>query len=466
MRRFAALCAALEDAPDPEARTAALAGWLATADEPDRAQGVALLAGRRPRRVATGAELRAWAAAAAGIPDWLVEDCRRATGDLAETLAHLPPAPMAAEEGLVAELTRLAALAGADAAARQAALRAAWNRMEPPARLVLNRLATGGFRLTLPVPVLAAALARATGADPAAAAAGLAGGWTADRGLAALAATGGARPLPFAPVSVLETIEALGPCADWVAEWDRDAPRVQLLRQDGALHVWTAAEPLTAPALAPLGPHLPEGAALAGWLMTRDGPRFMAQDWLMPTAPLPERRARLEAWAATLPPGLPLDLAPLLPATGWPALDAARHRARAHGATGLLLRRIDGIEERRWPAPPLRLRAVLTQAQADGGALMLALRAGDALVPIARIAPALPPEEATALFGWIRANIRERAGPVLVLPPLQVFEIAFDTATPAPRRKAGLALTGARLTRWLRDGAEADTLEDLRALIG
>jgi hypothetical protein len=65
------------------------------APEADRLWCIALLSGRRPRRMITTTKLREWAAERAGIPLWLFEACYPVVGDLSETIALVLPEPRA-----------------------------------------------------------------------------------------------------------------------------------------------------------------------------------------------------------------------------------------------------------------------------------------------------------------------------------------------------------------------------------
>jgi DNA ligase-1 len=91
MKRFAALFSALDQTNSTKAKTAALAEYFADAPEADRLWCIALLSGRRPRRMITTTKLREWAAERAGIPLWLFEACYPVVGDLSETIALVLP---------------------------------------------------------------------------------------------------------------------------------------------------------------------------------------------------------------------------------------------------------------------------------------------------------------------------------------------------------------------------------------
>jgi len=91
MKAFAELFAALDGTTRTNAKVAALADYFRTAAPEDAAWAMAFLAGRKPKRPISSTKLRTWAAEAAGIPDWLFEECYDSVGDLAETVALLLP---------------------------------------------------------------------------------------------------------------------------------------------------------------------------------------------------------------------------------------------------------------------------------------------------------------------------------------------------------------------------------------
>ncbi len=524
MRRFAALFAALDGTTRTAEKVAALADYFRSAPEADRVWTVALLSHRRPRRAATSAELRAWAAEAAGIPDWLFEESYAVAGDLAETIAHLLPPPAAPRDrGLAETIADLAALAGQPAEARRAAIRAAWDALDPPGRFLFNKLITGGFRMGVSQGLMTRALAEATGLPAADLAQRLTGDWDPARvGWALLIAGGGdaARPYPFALASQLDADPAtLGVTADWLAEWKWDGIRAQAIRRGGVRALWSRGEELITdrfPDLGPLIDRLPEGTVIDGeivvWPAGADRPapfaalqprigrkavpkrllaeapvRLLAYDLLewqgldLRTAALADRRARLAALAAAQPAGGPLVLSPAVPFADWGALAAARAAARDRGAEGLMLKRIaspyTGGRRRgdwwKWKLDPHTIDAVMVYAQAGHGRraalytdFTFAVRSGEDLVPVAKAYSGLTDAEFAEITAWVRRNTLERFGPVRRVRPELVFEIAFEGVQSSPRHKSGVALRFPRMLRWRRDKgpAEIDTIEALRAL--
>jgi hypothetical protein len=206
MKRFAALFSALDQTNSTKAKTAALAAYFNDAPEADRLWCIALLSGRRPRRMITTTKLREWAAERAGIPLWLFEACYPVVGDLSETIALvLPEATRDTDLPLADWIARLRALDKADEDTRKAAILDAWDSLGPTERFVFNKLLTGGWRMGVSQKLMTRALAQSTGIEEAELTHRLMGDWSArhrhlgepDRG--ARPHRGPVAPLPVLP---------------------------------------------------------------------------------------------------------------------------------------------------------------------------------------------------------------------------------------------------------------------------
>jgi DNA ligase-1 len=524
VQRFAALFAALDATTATGTRTAALAAYFREAAEDDRLWCVALLSGRRPRRAVTATELRAWAAAAAGLPVWLVEEAHPVVGDLAETIALILPPPRAPQDRPLSHwIGLLVALAGRPAEERRAGILAAWDALGGAERFLFNKLITGGFRMGVSRGLMTRALAQATGQPEAGIAQALMGDWSPARttwaALIAGTAAGDGRPYPFALASPLEAgPESLGNATDWLAEWKWDGIRAQLVSRPGAFAIWSRGEELVTdrfPEFAALADALPPGSVIDGevvaWagdrplpfaaLQTRIGRKTVSRQVLaMAPAHLlaydlledagrdlrregfADRRRRLLARLAALPPALPVSASPLVPFRAWTDLAAARAAARDRMAEGLMLKRAASpyVGGRRrgdwwkWKVDPYSIDCVMIYAQSGHGRranlftdFTFAVRDGDALVPFAKAYSGLTDAEFAEITRWVQRNTLERWGPVRRVPPDLVFELAFEGIQASPRHKSGIALRFPRIARWRRDkpAAEIDTLQRLRALL-
>ena len=87
MRRFAALIASFDETTRVNERIDAMVAYFRATDPADAAWAVHFLSGNRPKRLIPVRKLALWAMEQSGIPDWLFEECYRAAGDLAETIA-------------------------------------------------------------------------------------------------------------------------------------------------------------------------------------------------------------------------------------------------------------------------------------------------------------------------------------------------------------------------------------------
>lgn len=412
MKAFAALYARLDASTATRHKLDALEDYLRSAPAADAAWALYFLAGGKPRQTVPTRLLREAAREAAGLPEWLFDESYAAVGDLAETIAHLVPEGSGDDDAGLAEWLeqRLLPLRGAEPDAVRQWLRAAWARLDWNGRFVLCKLITGGLRVGVSRLLVVRALAAVGGLEPAQVAQRMVGYTDAGampdaaRYAALLAPPGSAagegaqpdgRPYPFFLAHPLAGApQALGPPADWFAEWKWDGIRAQLVLRAGSVWLWSRGEelvtdrfPEVATAAAALAGPLGEAAhaglvldgELLGWdaaagrplpfaaLQRRIGRRslgaailrevpvvFVAYDLLehagvdLRGRPLAERRARLEAVLGSAHDSPPagttaLRVSPRVgggPDDDWPRLAALRAQARAQGVEGLMLKQL------------------------------------------------------------------------------------------------------------------------------
>lgn len=436
MRRLAQLILALDTRRGEAERLDALRAHFdaVAAEAPaDAAWALHLLAGGRLRRVwgaaTRQATLRAAAGMASGLPEWLLDACCDATGDLAEAIALLLPPPTRPGNAGLAEWIeqRLPALQALAPAEQPAGLAAAWDELDGPARHLLIQLLGGGARLGVDAALLQRALAAHCGLDATLLAQRLLG-WTSARtppsaarwqALVAPPEVGTPQdgPAPFVADRRLDDAQIqtwLSPPDRWIS-WAYGGLRAQLLRRGGQTWLWADGGRLlndrfpevVAAASAQPDATWPEGAQLDGELLVwpagapspapadrlqrrlaraRPGaalraatpPRFIAHDLLNAAGkadrPLDwtARRAALEALLAPTSASSPavLEVAEVLTAEDAAALAALRERARALGVAGLRVGRRDaapGEAAAFWPLEPQVVQAVLLYAQAGAG---------------------------------------------------------------------------------------------------
>ncbi|MYE00927.1 MAG: ATP-dependent DNA ligase [Alphaproteobacteria bacterium] len=503
MRAFAALLDALAFAPSPAVQVRLMADYLKRAPDFDRGWALAMLAGGFDTACVRPAALHALAAER--VDAEFLRLSLDFVGDPVETAALIWP-----ESGTEPCPPPLAEVAPAlSSISRQAApgLLARWfDRSDLPVRRALAQLAAGR---------------RVPGVTPRLARTALAAAFSADLGAIEEAWHGQAPPYghlfawlegraphpeavagfrPLMPVCPLDetALASLDPaCCRVERQWS--GMRVQLVAESGLHRLYSgsgddvsrlfpeivaAMEGLAGvfdgvlmaacgPDGPPYRPAPPE--ALARRLGRKTVPRrlvaevpvfvrlfdmlFDGGEDIRPL-PLRERRARLEARIANR---TRLDLSPVLAFEAAEAQDAP-----------LVLKPADapylpvGPPWRVRKAPPKTVRALLLAARPGGTGergpdYSVALLRDGAPVAVGDAPCRLESVERDRLDRWVRAHVTGRYGPVRAVEPALVLEVAFETVRPAPRRKAGLALTRPEIVRILWD-LPADAADSVDAL--
>lgn len=512
MIAFARLVDSLALAPRGSVAAVRLVDHFRTEPDPERGWAAAVLTGALPSRRVRSDRLRALAAER--IDSRLLALSQDYVGDVAEALGLAWPAPAPAPPA--PRLSTVARALAAAPAAQLPALLPAWlDGLDAPARRALLKLVSGGLLAGVSPCLVRRALAAFGGVPVARIEEVWHGVEPPYEALFAWLERRAARPrvdarTAFRPFMRATPLERGGfaehdPDA-WRAEWKWDGVRVQIAAAAGRLYARSGDE---------IGAAFPEVlAGLAGdavlegeLLVVRDDGaapfdglrrrlgRKTASRRLLDDLParvrlfdilyergrdlrrlsFDERRARLEAWHAGAAPAR-LDLSPLLPFADRPALERLRARARRAGVAGLMLKRRDGRYEAgersaawlSWTLDPLRADCVLMYAGRGRHAVYtLGCWRGDTLVPVARTAAGTTAGDAARIDEWVGGNTVERHGPLRAVAPGLVFEIAFDSVAPAPRRKAGLALRAPRIVRvcWDKPPERAAGLETLSAML-
>lgn len=424
MKAFADLYTALDETTKTTAKVEALVAYFAQANPRDAAWAVSFLIGRKPRQAVPAKKMRAWAAAEAGIPDWLLGECYDAVGDAAETIALLLPPPDRSSNRPLADWVEsvLLPLRNHDEETQRQILLDTWRAMDHSQRFVWNKLISGAFRVGVSAQLVTRALAKLGKLEPGTVAHRLMGDWTpsADFFQSLLdpdsSDTDLSRPYPFCLAHPIDEAGQGGPAglgdpAAWQAEWKWDGIRCQLIQRSGETFLWTRGEELVTeryPELAGLGPMLPDGSVIDGEILVyRDGlvqpfaqlqrrigrktvgktllkevpVALFAFDLLedsgedLRALPLRDRRARLAAIVAATNIPTRLILSPTVPGASWDELAEARAGSRDRLAEGLMLKRLDSIyhvgrvrgDWWKWKIAPMTVDAVLTSARRGSG---------------------------------------------------------------------------------------------------
>jgi DNA ligase-1 len=426
MKRFSRLYTELDAQTATNAKVAALKAYYADSAPEDAAWATYFLAGGKPRQVVPTRALRAIATRAAGIEEWLFEECYQAVGDLAETIAHVLPEGHGDDDAGLAHWIekRLLPMKGLAPAEIEARLLDHWAALDWQGRFLLTKLIGGGFRVGVSRLLVVRALATHAGIDAKLVAQRIMGytdtarSPTAARYLALLApgdtsiADPGS-PYPFFLAHPLPDIQTLGPVNDWQVEWKYDGIRAQVVRRAGGTWIWSRGEELVTdryPEVVAAAAGLPEGSVLDGELLVWKGDglpapfallqqriarktlgkkllaeapvAFMAYDLLERDgadlrAEPQERRREALAHIVAAHPHPALLLSPVVQAADWPAFAALRRESRARGVEGFMLkerRATYGTGRTReagtwwkWKIDPLSVDCVLIYAQAGHG---------------------------------------------------------------------------------------------------
>ncbi len=430
MKHFAALFTELDSTTSTNAKVAALQAYFQVAPPEDAAWAVYFLSGGKPRQVVKTAALRALACEAAGIDDWLFEECYQAVGDLAETIAYILPLDFEASDvGLAVWMEeRLLPLRGLHQDETAQRIQSYWRELDSRGRFLLIKLVGGGFRVGVSKLLVQRALAAHSGIDAKRIAQRMMGyvdakalptaskfeALTARSDDGVLDVMDAGQPYPFFLAHQLDATLAdfdskLGPVSDWQVEWKYDGIRGQIVKRAGQVWVWSRGEELVTerfPEIVALASSLPDGTVLDGEIMVwtdnapapfallqqrigrktlgkkilADAPvTFMAYDLLeavgqdIRALPQNARRSQLEQVLVSTR----LKLSPIERLASWADFAALRTQSRARGVEGFMLKRMDAAYGTgrtkadglwwKWKIEPMTTDCVLIYAQAGHG---------------------------------------------------------------------------------------------------
>jgi|YNPBryunderm2012_1023409.scaffolds.fasta_scaffold00414_6 DNA ligase-1 len=501
-----------------------VAEYLRSLSDEDLRRALRFLSGRPfspgdARRLAVGhVSLREAVIAAGGWDPETVRLCIRQVGDIGEAIGLLlhgktenRPLSLAQAERLYEELARTRR-----SGQKEDLLRECFLRYRPLTLKYFVKVITGDLRIGLQERMLEEAVAAASGASPALVRQAV--HRTGDLAETALAARRGTleqicphlfRPLDFMLARPIASAAEVPDPGNWLIEDKYDGIRAQAHVADGRAALFsrgfaevTAAFPELAAALE----RMPGSAILDGeivaWREGRTLPfsalqqrlarkevplflpleapaAFIAYDLLLRDGrelldePIEARRTELER--LLLAAGEPLLVAPQCTAADRDELERLFDQARARGNEGLVLKRRGSRYEAgrrggawlKWKRPLATLDVVITAAEQGHGKragvlsdYTFAVRAGDRFVNVGKAYSGLTDEEIRELTGRLRELAVARAGPVLLVRPEIVLEVAFNGVQKSTRHQSGFALRFPRIVRWRRD-KRPEQIDDL-----
>ncbi len=423
------------------------------------------------------------------------------------------------------------ALATYDEVGKKEGVLEAWDELGGTERYCFTKLITGSLRVGVSQKLMVRALGQATDVEENTLAHRLMGNWGPDETtfqelvLEHSPHEDISKPYPFYLAYQLEqALEALGDVREWQAERKWDGIRGQLIVRSHESFLWSRGEELVTdkyPELQVLAEAVPNGTVIDGEILPyKDGMPLpfgqlqrrigrktigkkllgevpvvlMCYDLLeydgkdIRELPLKQRRELLELVVAAANQPALLPLSPVVEADEWRVLAKARGQSREYLSEGLMLKRLDSpyrIGRKKgdwwkWKVDPLTIDAVMIYAQRGSGRranlysdYTFAVWDTDeatgerTLVPFAKAYSGMTDAEFRSMTAWVRKNTLERFGPVRSVPPVHVFELAFEGINKSTRHKSGIALRFPRMLRWRKDKLieEANTLADLHALL-
>lgn len=519
MDRFTQLFIALDETNKTTAKLAALQDFFQCVPPRDAAWAVVYLTGKRPKTPVNSAQLRRWAALAAGIPEWLFNECYEAVGDLAETISLLLPVEGKTELMSLSQWLeeRLLPLSDATEEEKMKAILTWWTELDQPGRFVFTKLLTGAWRIGVSQRQVTKALAATLDMEADVIAHRLMGEWqpgddfydflqepnTSDADLS--------KPYPFFLAYALDSEpDELGPVEDWQVEWKWDGIRAQIVKRGSQVFIWSRGEELVTarfPEIAESAHLLPDGTVIDGeilaWsvddrdtvqpfgqLQRRLGRKtvgkkllsevpviLMAYDLLewrgedLRTTPQHERRRQLKALLAKSTKQSALRLSPVVVGESWAELDSRRQESRDRLVEGFVLKKQTsqyGVGRKKgewwkWKIDPYSVDVVLLYAQRGRGRraslytdYTFGVWQGDQLLPFAKAYSGLNDVEIREVDRFIRANTLEKFGPVRSVEQQLVMELHFEGIQRSKRHKSGIAVRFPRIARWRKDKKPED----------
>ena len=514
MYAFTQLFIALDETNKTSAKLAVLQAYFAQASPRDAAWAVIYLTGKRPKTPVNAGQIRNWAAAAAGIPEWLFNESYEAVGDLAETVSLLLPVEGTAEPLTLAQWLeeRLLPLAGKTEEEKQQAILSWWQELDQPGRFVFTKLLTGAWRIGVSQRLVTKALAAALHMEGDVIAHRLMGDWQPDDNFYTFlqqpdtSDADVSKPYPFFLAYPLDgEPDQLGSVDSWQVEWKWDGIRAQVIKRSGQVFIWSRGEELVTerfPEIAGAAHQLPDGTVIDGeilaWsadggdtvqpfgqlqrrlgrktvgkkllsevpviLMAYDLLEWQSADWR--TIHQHERRRQLELLLANLSGQAVLRISPVLEEKNWLELDRKRQESRERHVEGFVVKNRTaayGVGRKKgewwkWKIDPYSVDVVLLYAQRGSGRraslytdYTFGVWQDDRLLPFAKAYSGLSDAEIREVDRFIRRNTLEKFGPVRSVPPKLVMELHFGGIRRSKRHKSGIAVRFPRIARWRKD---------------
>lgn len=525
MKHFALLVEQLYSANNSEEKSRIIAEYLSLAGDRDKLWMIFLLSGGRIRKSFSVHEFREWVIKSAEIPEWLFDEAHEFVGDLSETASLLIGKHNASTRCSLSQCIEI--LLSSKQFGKEdirISLAEIWNEMNSKEAFAFFRIITGSLRFGITARNVITAISKHEACDVCEVAYRLSQDWepavnTYDE-LIRSSIPGGNPSAPY-PFKLLNSKDQefikSGNKSEWLAEWMLDGIRAQIVRRRGECFIWTKEFDLITtkfPEIVEEAHQLPDGIVLDGIIVSSKGgmdsdesilkrrfrrknltlnilsesPAVFAAHDVIEFKDKDIRRKSLRERRSIL-----MDLLETISFSNLRLSKEIRFRNPDHLKSILIeagQRTVKGIVLKKWSSQygysetcddwlelksnPMTVDAVLTYSKSvagmnsDGGTeLSFSLWDNGSLVSVATATADLAERELSEIVQFVKSNTVERYGPVSLVKPELVFEIAFEGVIESKRRKSGIVLKSPRVLRILNEksASEAGNLQDVRNLL-
>ncbi|MBT8220855.1 MAG: cisplatin damage response ATP-dependent DNA ligase [Bacteroidia bacterium] len=526
MQFFCKLVDKIGNTSDTDNIVSELIRYFEKASDSDKIGAIALLSGKRPKRLVTSGILKHWAVEVSEIPQWLFEHCYQMVDNPSEAISLLIPEPKSIpDKGLDYWLRYIHKYSYASKEEKKIAIQNAWSCLSPETCYIFNKLVTGSFRTAVTQKSLTQSLSILTGVEEHFLAYKMNSKWdpksisfpfftTLEASI-----SNSTKPYAFCLARTFEDYQkkSMGEISDWLVERQLEGIRVQLIKRNGEIFIWNRDLELISdqyPELLHCKEILTDGTVMDGQLacITADRPfsynllksrigkknvtkkllltapvSFIAYDILeyegkdIRSLSLQRRRKILEQTVSESFPDSLLISEVLLPAS-WKHADELRLQSRTFFSSGLILKRKSSAYSTgrghsdwwKWRTQPLSLDAVLLYVMkapqgktSSNTEYTLGVWNQETLIPITKTSSGLTFEEEREIATFVKNNTIEKFGPVKSVKTELVFSIEFKNIQSSKRHKSGVLLISPKISQWQKEKKpkEASTLKELKMLL-
>jgi DNA ligase-1 len=294
MEHFAELLQYLEDAKSGEDKLLHVREFFRATSGVEAAWALKLLTGKQTKRFVGSRILKQAAYQASGLPDWLFQECLKATSDLAEaaSLVVTPSKPVSRLHPKLSEVIRERAnpLPAHDPMQQVRLLIDSWSDLSAKGRYFFNRLVLGSLRPAITLEEFVRAYSHYRGLPEWVFHLRLEGDWKPSQAFytqfcsSILADVEAQRPYRLSRCS---SLVSMPPNEGWHVEWKWHGVRVQAIRRGGESSIWLKSHLLVTdlfPEIRKDIDNLPNGTVLdgviVGWTSGKPGPTTAVQSRL------------------------------------------------------------------------------------------------------------------------------------------------------------------------------------------